>query len=192
MKVNKLSKTTLAILAAGVFSCALFTQQAQAAAITGNINFAGSATFDTNSLATASTVTSWINSHVEAGSTGDFAGIAVNTPATFSAPWVFNPSTPTSGLWSVGGFTFDLLSSTIVTQNSNFLTISGTGIVSGNGFDPTAMEWSFTTQNSSGRPKTIFSFSADGVSVPDGGSAVALLGIALTGIEALRRKLRIG
>jgi hypothetical protein len=144
MKVNKLSKTTLAILAAGVFSCALFTQQAQAAAI------------------------------------------------TFSAPWVFNPSTPTPGLWSVGGFTFDLLSSTIVTQNSNFLNISGTGIVSGNGLDATAMEWSFSTQNANGRPKTIFSFSADGVSVPDGGSAVALLGIALTGIEALRRKLRIG
>ena len=38
----------------------------------------------------------------------------------------------------------------------------------------------------------MFSFSANGVAVPDGGSAVALLGLALTGIELLRRKLHAG
>jgi hypothetical protein len=107
-----------------------------------------------------------------------------------ATPWIFNPSTPTPGLWSVGGFTFDLLMSTIVTQNANFLTITGTGTITGNGFDPTSGTWAFSTQNSSGRPKTIFSFSADDAPVPDGGSAVALLGIALTAIEVLRRKLR--
>ena len=37
-----------------------------------------------------------------------------------------------------------------------------------------------------------FTFSANEVEVPDGGSTVALLGLALTGIEVLRRKLRIG
>jgi hypothetical protein len=107
-----------------------------------------------------------------------------------ATPWIFNPSTPTPGLWSVGGFTFDLLSSTIVTQNAGLLAITGTGIVRGNGFDPTAMDWSFTTQSSGGRTRAVFSFSANGAAVPDGGSAVALLGIALTGIEVLRRKLR--
>jgi hypothetical protein len=42
-----------------------------------------------------------------------------------------------------------------------------------------------------GKPKTIFSFSAKtAAAAPDDGSAIALLGIALTGIEDLRRKLR--
>jgi hypothetical protein len=77
-------------------------------------------------------------------------------------------------------------------QTASTLVIEGTGIVSGNGFDPTAMDWSFTTQSSGGRTRTTFSFSANGVAVPDGGSAVALLGLALTGIEVLRRRLKLG
>jgi hypothetical protein len=159
-------------------------------AINGSIQFGGSAQFDTNSLLTATTVMALINFHVEAGNTGDFFAIPMNTPATFTAPWVFNPSTPTPGLWKVGGFTFDLLSSTIVTQTAANLTIEGSGIVSGNGFDPTAMDWSFTTQSSGGIPRTSFSFSANGNAVPDGGVTVALLGLTLVGVEVLRRKLK--
>jgi VPDSG-CTERM motif len=194
--MNKLLKPALSMVAVGLLSCALFSQQAQATAIQGNINFAGSVQFNTNSLATATQVSRWFDifnnagfSSVAPGGTGDFAGIAPGTQATMAQPWIFNPSTPTPGLWSVGGFTFDLLSSTVVTQNAQFLSISGTGIVSGNGFDPTSMDWSFTTQSAGGRTRTNFSFSANGVVVPDGGSAVALLGLALVGIEVLRRKL---
>ena len=193
--MKNLTKTILAVLAIGFISCALFSQQAQATAIQGNINFAGAVQFDTNSLATATQVTTWFDilnnagfTSVAPGGTGDF-GIAPGTQATMAQPWIFNPSTPTPGLWSVGGFTFDLLTSTVVTQNAQFLSISGTGIVSGNGFDPTNMEWNFSSQNAGGGPRTLFSFSANGVVVPDGGSAVALLGLALTGIEVLRRKL---
>ena len=192
----KLSKTIFAVLATGVLSCAVFSQQAQATAIQGNINFAGSVQFNTNSLATATQVTTWFDvfgnagfTSVAPGGTGDFAGIAPGTQATMAQPWIFNPSTPTPGLWSVGGFTFDLLTSTIVTQNAQFLSISGTGIVSGNGFDPTSMDWSFTTQSAGGKTRTTFSFSANGVAVPDGGMTVALLGIAFVGLEGLRRKL---
>jgi hypothetical protein len=200
--MKNLSKTVRAIVAIGVLSCTLFSQQAQAiptVQIQGTINFAGAVRFDTHSLATATRVNTWFDSNgnagftsVTPGATGDFSGIVAGTQATMATPWIFNPSTSTPGLWSVGGFTFDLLSSTVVTQNANFLSIMGTGIISGNGFDPTAGTWAFTAQNSSGTPKTIFSFSGDssgGVGVPDGGSAVALLGIALIGIEALRRKL---
>ena len=189
----KLSKTILAVLATGVLSCAVFSQQAQATQINGDIQFAGEVAFDTNSLATATKVVTWFDVFHNAGfssvtsGTGDFAGIAPGTSAAM-AQWTFNPSTPTPGLWSVGGFTFDLLSSTVVTQNASTLVIEGSGTVSGNGFDPTAMDWSFTTQSSGGRTNTTFSFSANGVAVPDGGSAVALLGLALVGVEVLRRK----
>jgi hypothetical protein len=191
------SKIAFAILATWLLSCTLFSQQARATEIlhpavniTGELNLAGSAQFDTTSLATATRVVSWVNPHVEAGSTGVFSGIPVNTLITMS-PWTFNPSTATPGLWSVAGFTFDLLSSTIVVQNAFALVITGNGIVSGNGFTPTAMQWGFATTSSGGARRAIFSFSASGSAVPEGGTAVALLGIALIGIEVLRRKLRI-
>ncbi len=54
------------------------------------------------------------------------------------------------------------------------------------------MNWMFTSQNAGGRNMVEFSFSANSNSVPDGGSALALLGLALTGIEVLRRKLKLG
>jgi hypothetical protein len=195
----KLSKTIFAVLGTGLLSCALFGQQAQAALVQGNINFAGSVRYDTQSLATATRVNTWFDvfhnagfSNVTGGATGDFAVIAPGTQAAMAQPWIFNPSTATPGLWSVGGFTFDLSSSTIENQTATDLTISGIGIVSGNGFDPTPMNWMFTSQNAGGRNMQEFSFSANSNSVPDGGSALALLGIALTGIEALRRKLNLG
>lgn len=196
MKTKKVPRAILAVLGAGLFSCGLLAQQAQANTIQGSISFAGAVQFDTNSLATATSVNTWLDifgnpgfSSVAPGATGDFSGIPAGTQATMAQPWIFSPSTPTPGLWSVGGFTFDLLSSAIVTQNATFLNITATGIISGNGFDPTAGTWSFTTQSSGGRPGTLFSFSADSSAVPDGGSSVALLGLALTGVEVLRRKL---
>ena len=185
----------LAVLATGILSCAVFSQQAQATAINGDIQFAGETHFDTNSLATATRVVTWFDVFHNAGfssvtsGTGDFAGIAPGTQATMAQPWIFNPSTPTPGLWSVGGFSYDLLTSTIVTQNANTLHITGTGIVSGNGFDPTSMDWSFTTQSAGGHTRINFSFSANGVAVPDGGTTVMLLGAALGVLGMARRFL---
>jgi len=188
--MKSLSKTLLAVLATGVLSCAVFSQQ-----LNGDIQFAGETHFDTNSLATATRVVTWFDVFHNAGfssvtsGTGDFAGIAPGTQATMAQPWIFNPSTPTPGLWSVGGFSFDLLTSTVVTQNAGTLVITGSGIVSGNGFDPTNMDWSFTTQSAGGHTRTTFSFSANGQTVPDGGTTVMLLGAALGVLGMARRFL---
>src|SRR5438105_6489108 len=193
--MKSLSKTLLAVLATGVLSCAVFSQQAQATAINGDIHFAGETHFDTNSLATATRVVTWFDVFHNAGfssvasGTGDFAGISPGTQATMAQPWIFIPSTPTPGLWSVGVFSFDLLTSTVVTRNAGTLHTTGTGIVSGNGFDPTSMDWSFTTQSAGGHTRLNFSFSANGVAVPDGGSAVMLLGAALSALGMARRFL---
>jgi hypothetical protein len=81
---------------------------------------------------------------------------------------------------------FDLFSSTIVTQTASHLDIDGTGIVSGNGFTPTAMDWSFSTQSSGGIPRVKFSFSADANAVPDGGNTVMLLGATLGALGMAR------
>jgi len=179
----KLLKLTLAVLAA-----ALVTSGAQAAMVNGAITFAGGAIFDTNSLATATRVNTFKNVKVMSED-GDFAAFVNDDDAVaMAAPYIFTPSTPTPGLWSVGGFTFDLASSTVVLQNADFLLISGTGTITGNGFDPTEGTWSFTAQSPSANGVFSFSASGDFNGVPDGGSTVALLGLGLTGIWVIRRK----
>lgn len=185
----KIPKLVLAILAAGVVGSAFTAPQAQAVPINGSMTFSGGAVFDTASLATATRVNTFSDVVVQSRD-GDFATtVSQNESVTMVQPYIFMPSTPTPGLWSVGGFTFDLASSTVVLQNSNFLLITGVGTIYGNGFDPTPGTWSFTSQSPSSNG--IFSFSAGSAAqgVPDGGTTVALLGFALAGIEIIRRKL---
>jgi hypothetical protein len=183
--MKALSKSIVALIAAALLGSVLAATQAQAAMINGAITFAGGVTLD-KKLALATKVTSFSNVKVQRLD-GDFTGfVAVLDPTTMAATWKFNPSTPTPGLWSVGGFTFDLSSSSVDLQNSKFLLISGVGTVTGNGFDATPGSWSFSTQG----PKAggIFSFSGSS-QAPDGGTTVALFGIALAGVEIVRRKL---
>ena len=183
----KLSKTLLAIVAA-VASVGLLSS-AQATPITGMLNIAGTANFNTSSLTTASSAT-FSDVLVLGGNTGTFAGFAVGTPVVM-ASYTFDPSTITNGLWSVNGFTFNLLSSTVVSRSANFLSVSGTGIITGPaGFDATPGVWAFTSQNAGGHPHDTFSFSAntEGGAVPDGGMTLALLGAGLMGLAAFRAK----
>jgi hypothetical protein len=190
--MKNLTKTILGGLAIGFISCALFSQQAQAAQIKGDILFVGRVNFD-QPLGGATTVTTWFDVFDTPGmstvlvSTDDFSGILPLTSVTMATPWVFNPSTPTLPLWSVGGFTFDLMSATVVMQDPDFLNVLGTGIIHGPGFDDTVGTFRFTV---TGTGATRLGFAALTQAVPDGGAAVALLGIALMGIEGLRRKLR--
>ncbi len=194
----KLTKTILAVLA----TAALTLGSAQAVQISGDIDFAGQAFFNTNSLATATQV---VNFRSGAGvnhaatvtdATGSFATtVSMGDTASFPSLYQFNPSAPATPLWTVGGFTFDLTSSTVMLQNSRFLVIEGIGILTGNGFDATVGTWAFTSQQSDGSNRVSFSFSSNNAAVPgqvpDGGTTVALLGAALTGVAALRRKLAI-
>ena len=160
---------------------------AQATPITGMLNIGGTATFNTNSLATATSAT-FADVLVLGGNSGDFAGFAVGTPVVM-ASYTFDPSTITNGLWSVNGFTFNLLTSTVVSRSATFLSVSGTGIITGQpGFDATQGMWAFTSQNAGGRPHSTFSFSANTESVPDAGMSMALLGTGLMGLAAFRAK----
>jgi len=196
--MKNITKTILAVIAAGLVSSA-FSTQAQAARINGTIDFAGSVMFNVPNLQNATQVSQWRDVFGNAGfsnvadTSADLSGIALGTQAVMATPWIFSPSTVTPGLWSGGGFTFNLLSATVVTQTATFLNISGTGIVSGNGFSPTEANWAFTVQDAGSTGGPFFSFSANLAThgVPDGGSAVALLGVGLCVIEFIRRKVRL-
>ena len=183
----KSTKLAIAILAAGFVTAGFTAHQANAVMINGNITFAGGAVFDTDSLATATRVDAFSDVTVQSRD-GDFtAFINDDDPVTMSTPWIFSPSTFTPNLWSVGGFSYDLATSTVVLQNADFLLITGTGTIFGNGFDPTQGTWSFTAQSPSANG--VFSFSASGgFLTPDGGTTAALLGLSLVGLELLRRR----
>jgi hypothetical protein len=184
--MKNLTKTTFAVLAIGFLSCTLFPQQAQATLITGDITFNGIVTYDSISLGSATRVVTWNSSNVSSSS-GNFAAFTfVGQLVTMAATYSFSPSTPTPGLWSVGGFTFDLISTTIVSQSNSFLNLIGTGFVSGNGFDPTPFRWSFAS-TSAGGSHTTFGFTSDATAVPDGGITVTLLGVALWALGIARR-----
>jgi hypothetical protein len=183
------TKRILAMLAIGFISCALFSEQAQATPITGHITLFGTVTLDGDAN-TATMVTAFhglggTGSPFVATSDGSFTGLD-GFAVTFTAPWSFN-SGPVANFWSVGGFVFNLISSSITSQAGGSLIVDGTGTITGGGFDATAGSWHFTTQNPSA--EGAFSFSGATGAVPDGGMTVALLGIAFVGLEGLRRKL---
>jgi protein with PEP-CTERM/exosortase system signal len=189
--MKKLSKTILTLVTVGLLSGGLFCQQVQATPITGDITFGGVVTLDSTHLNLATQVSTWDLSIVTSDS-GSFSSIPILSNVTMTAPWIFNPSTPTIPLWSVGGFTFDLTSSTIVTQTNFFLNIRGVGSLSGPGFTTTPGSWSFTISDALGGPSSTFGFEPDTAAglVPEGGATVALLGLALAGVEVLRRKFK--
>jgi hypothetical protein len=194
---------------AGIVAVAVaMTQTLQAVPITGNIGFTGAVTFDTSSAATATQVTSWVSPTTVTLTSGAFTGLNGAIATFANAVWNFGGPLPGSGVglpinnfWSVGGFTFNLLSSYVLSQGgtpgvNGFVVVDGTGVVSGpagSNYDPTVFSWSFTSQDpaiaGANGPSWTFSASANPNGVPDGGTTVMLLGIALAGAALLKKKL---
>src|SRR5687768_17948259 len=136
------------------------------------------------------TVDSRMGSFVPAVSTG--MTVTMGTPLSFAAPFANNP------LWSVGGFTFSLTSFNAPVRTDNLapvpdsLALSGMGTIQGAGFDLTPGGWTWTGTMDGA---SSFSFASTTVagSVPgvaDGGSTIALFGVALVSFVALRRRIK--
>jgi hypothetical protein len=185
-----LSKAVAAILIIGTAS-GLLCSRSDARPVVGSIDFGGVVTYDTLSLATATRVNIW-NSSFVLQDTGDFSNISPTTHVTMATPWIFNPSTNTPSLWNVGGFTFDLSSASVTTQNANFLNITGIGTISGNGFDPTPGVWTFSSSNSNGSNSSTFGFQSTTNVVPEPSSMalLALSGFALVALRHVRQMPR--
>jgi len=186
MKKNWIKK----ISAAAAVVC--LTGIAQATPITGNIGFSGAVDLNSSSVNTATAVTEWLNT-VAASPSGSFVGLVNNGDAVSMAgatPWSFN-SGPLANFWSVDGFTFSLISSSIVSQSAGFLNVLLAGTVSGNGFTTTVFDGTFQVADpASGGPETFTERLSFG-SVPDGGTTVALLGLGLLGLGLFRQKMLI-
>jgi hypothetical protein len=193
---TQIQKGLRAFLLGGLISCGLFYQQAQAAAITGDITFTGTVTLDTSSAGTATMVTGWHGIggvgvpavQTVDGTFGNF--IAPGGGVTFHAPWSFN-SGAISSFWTVNGFTFDLTSSAIPpgSQTAHAVVVNGVGTVSKPGFDITPGTFSFTTQDPSAN--SFFSFSGSSAAVPEPATIISLLsGSSLLGAVMFIRRRR--
>ncbi len=168
---------------AATFAVLALASTAQAAKINGVISFDGQATI--NGTNTGVTTFTGVTSGIPI--TGSFSAfVAPNTPVTIAAPWLFN-SGPIANFWSVGGFTFNLSSSSVIFQSGFNVLVGGTGMITGNGFDPTPGTWSYSSQNGAG---SNVRFSASSNSVPDGGATLALLGASFLGLGGVSRLVR--
>lgn len=153
--------------------------------ITGGISFAGGYTPDDSDLTLATRVT--FGPTVVLDSNGDFT-LPIFTPVAMADYLEWEPSftvSPSNPLWSVGDFSFDLTSLAVTAESSTSITLNGLGVVKHADFDDTDGNW-VATFNTSGNT---FSWSASSSSVPDGGTSITLLGMALIGTGLLRRRL---
>jgi protein with PEP-CTERM/exosortase system signal len=211
--MKNLSKTMLAVLAVGLLSCSSFIcQQAQATQINATINFSGSVTLSKNpAMMTSSLVfTGPVSTTL---STGDFASIPVGTNADFFENLTFNDNTlevinSPFLFWELhfGGNVYQFL---LEPGNPYFLTsgnvtlghggpnpspwsftMSGPGSLAASGFDDTF--GTFTLSGTGTAANLVFagSFSAVSAPVPDSGTTLALLGLALAVVEVLRRQFK--
>jgi hypothetical protein len=191
------TKTLTAAFAVALLACGVLSHRAAAVPITGQVTMGGTAMLNNMSLGSATAATAFSGVTVNNPANGSYAGTA-GSAVTFNA-FSWNPSSaPVSPLWSFisGGRTyqFNLTSLTVVSQSNSFLNIAGLGsltIVGPGGFDPTTGAWSFTISQAGGGPSADFQFGfqSSNNAIPEGGSALALLGISLVCVEFVRRKL---
>ncbi len=128
------------------------------------------------------------------GAFGDFAN--ASNPVQFNSFSYTGTGTsavltasPVSPLWKMSDFSFSLFSLTNAVAASSYLNVQGTGIVYGNGFAPTEGSFWLGGVGSDGNYKFEFSTTlAKGVSVPDGGATVFLLGGGLLGLALFQKR----
>src|SRR5450755_2049118 len=184
--MKNLSKTMLAVLVIGLLSCGLFCQQAQAFSgdvlFTGRVKSSGSSGAGTTHLTFTNTWTVAFLPVQDGAYTGAAGSAATMTNFSFKGTGtgavLVGGTIANEWSFSHGGntYSFDLVSLTSATITRGTIAMSGEGIAHINGRDAAPATWAL---QGTGRNFT-FSFASSSTSaVPDGGSAVALLGIAL-------------
>lgn len=170
---------------------------AQAALITGTVDFSGGVTLNNANLhSSTGTVANGFLSVVVNNpipSPTNLGSIANGTPVTMtSSVWLYN-SGAIANFWSTAGYTFGLVSSGpavlgFTPQGVPTLSVSGIGIIRASGFDDTTGTWTFST-NGGGNGQAGFSFSSSQTTnAPDGGSTAVMAGLALVGLALAGRR----
>ena len=168
------------------------SQATQISGILGFLDIVGTVTLNNNNPALATEVISWDGVRFDTSPTYDFRGLRIST-SDLTAPWIFDPSTPTMPFLQIGGFTFNLES---VFNFARFndpvgTSMKATGDVTHLWFETTPLANCFfaAIQDTSHKNVKFFlEISATGRSNPDSGATVGLFGFALGCVELLRRR----
>lgn len=196
----------LAVVATGALSCGLMSQHAQAVPITGSIGFGGtgSASFSSGNQSGTGVTTTVTFGAMQVSNfpapSGSYSGVSPGTPVAFQ-PFSFTGGgannnnavllTPkTEWSFTSGGITYTFFFSSLNPASTGAspggISLDGFGTLTATGFDTTTGRFAISGSGSGGSYSILF---ASNTAVPDGGAAVALLGIALIGIEGMRRVL---
>jgi len=89
--------------------------------------------------------------------------------------------TSVTDLYTIGGWQLDLATMAITDQTASLLTLEGTGLLSGNGFDATDVNWTFSANDIG----SSYSMTITAVPVP---AAVWLFGSGLLGLVGVARR----
>jgi hypothetical protein len=168
------------LAAAAVVAVAL-PVSAIAATITGQMDISGSVNLGTSDFSETGTADLNDPGFVVIAN-GDFGSVS---PGTFVSLTDIDFSAP-GAIWSVGGFTFT------ATAFSNFVDTTtkafhAMGVITGNGFDATIGEMTFSAQTNNQAATVSFSSTTLPATVPVPAAGLLLLG-ALGGVGALRRR----
>jgi len=173
-------KIVMKILLTGLF---LVSVNVSAATVDGSLIIGGAynATGGTD-LSDATTID--LSTVFANGGTGDVDGtVNVFTPPGTGGSASLASFAAVPGFFTVGGWTLDLSTLSIVDQTVGVLNLSGTGVLSGNGFDATNVDWSFSSQS-----ETSYSMTVTSVGVVPLPAAVWLFGSGLLGLVGIARR----
>jgi len=208
--MKNLTNAIRTILATGLVGSGLFCQHAQATTINGTITFNGTLTAQILSGGTIDGINWGPPANTVSTVDGDYSSVPIHTSTTFtnfhwnsSTLAITSPSITPFVEWTftIGSTTYDFILDTPLTTgtithtkvgrtNVWSVNVLGSGTAQITGFEDTVGVFTVSGTGNAAHLSFDASGIADGDPVPDGGSAVALLGIALTGLEILRRKRR--
>ena len=168
-------KTTLTTGIIAALASIFSVSSLEAGQISGGISFAGAYTpVDAgNNPVSDLTLATKINfsASTSGAGTGSFSGIPAASAVTMVPSMDVNPTAlPAGALWSVGGFSLTLTTVTQLTTAADSLKISGSGTMTGPGFDPTPGLWVSTFNTIAGT----YSFSQSSAAVPGSTPCVEL------------------
>jgi hypothetical protein len=125
-------------LALAAVALSAFMPLAHAALITGSIYFDGQVVVNNGGGGLETALTGW-GTTTNAGGSGSFATVPVGTIPSFApGTWNFNSSVAIPNFWTAGGFSFELMGSSITLDQQNFELVGfNNAVVSGNGYTPT-------------------------------------------------------
>jgi len=173
------------------------TSSVQAIPISGSLQFVGAANLNSSGTAFSSYSDSsggGLGPIVLGGSqTGDYSGVTGGITAIWT-PFTFNPpAASVTPLWmfTIGAtvFSFDATSMQLVHNTANTINIEGTGIAHITGLDDTVGTWTVTSTGSG--LNFTFGASTDVGSVADGGTTLLLLGVSLTLLALVGKRLAL-